>query len=87
MPIDIYKNDVFKGIKKVKYDFDIIFADPPYKLKKLDTLPDVIMEQGVLKKDGMLIVEHGREHDFTNHRYFKSHRKFGNVNFSFFGYE
>ena len=86
MPIDVYKNDVFKGISKVQYQFDIIFADPPYKLKKLDALPQLILDHKILKEDGMLIVEHGKEHSFENHPCFKEHRKFGNVNFTIFSY-
>ena len=40
--------------------FDLIFLDPPYRM---DTAPicQAIVERGLLKRDGTIIVEHGRE--------------------------
>lgn len=87
LPITIYKNDVFKGILKVQQQFDIIFADPPYNLKEIPKIADHVFENKILKKDGILIVEHGREHNFESHPHFMEHRKFGNVNFTLFSYE
>ena len=36
------KGDVFRFIKSCRLQFDFIFADPPYALKELGTLPDLI---------------------------------------------
>ena len=38
----------------------------------------------MLKNDGILILEHSREHNFENHPHFWQHRKYGKVNFTFF---
>ena len=40
--------------------FDLVFLDPPYRM---DTAPicQAIVERGLLKRDGTIIVEHGRE--------------------------
>jgi 16S rRNA (guanine(966)-N(2))-methyltransferase RsmD len=67
---------------KVKYD--LIFADPPYDLNAITTIPDKVMNNGLLNKEGILILEHSREHDFTKHPLFNEHRIYGKVNFSFF---
>ena len=40
--------------------FDFIFADPPYGLKELETLPDLIFDNNLLKEDGLFVLEHGK---------------------------
>ncbi|OQY04248.1 MAG: hypothetical protein B6I20_03350 [Bacteroidetes bacterium 4572_117] len=37
-----YKANVFSLLNKLELDYDLIFADPPYEIEKLDTLPDLI---------------------------------------------
>lgn len=77
--------DVFRFIKKCKPEsFDFIFADPPYALKELDSLPDLIMENNILKPNGLFVLEHGKDKEFSSHPYFVEHRAYGSVNFSFF---
>src|SRR5690554_219141 len=78
------KADVFKVIKKINQSFDIIFADPPYNNPQYPELPDMIFESGWMKKGGLLILEHGDEHNFESNPRFNSHRNYGDVNFSFF---
>ena len=36
------RGDVFKYIQSCHNQFDFIFADPPYELKGLETIPDLI---------------------------------------------
>ena len=78
------RGDVFRFIKSCKQQFDFIFADPPYALKELPTIPSLIFEKGLLKEDGVLVFEHGKEHDFSNDPHFVEHRSYGSVNFSIF---
>ena len=66
------------------FKFDMIFADPPYALKEIPTIPDLIFEKGLLKEDGLFILEHGKDHDFSEHPHFVEHRSYGSVNFSLF---
>lgn len=80
----INRDDVFKFVKKGFGSYDLIFADPPYNLDKLEELPDLILNKGILKKDGLLVLEHGREHSFENHEKLLFTRKYGNVNFTLF---
>jgi 16S rRNA G966 N2-methylase RsmD len=75
---------VFKYISQCREQFDFIFADPPYVLKEIPELPDMILERNLLKEDGLLVVEHGKDHDFSQHPRFVEHRHYGSVNFSFF---
>lgn len=77
--------DVFSFLKKNKIKFDFVFADPPYKLETLSSLPDIILQgETMLKIDGILVLEHGKDYDFSNHRLFIDHRQYGSVNFSIF---
>ena len=82
--IKTIKTDVFRYIKTCNEQFDIVFADPPYDLKELESIPDFIFEQEILKENGWLILEHGDKTDFSKHEKFKEQRKYGGVNFSIF---
>jgi 16S rRNA (guanine(966)-N(2))-methyltransferase RsmD len=76
--------DVFKFIKACHETYDIIFADPPYALREIPQLPDLIFEHQLLNADGLFILEHGKDHSFESHPHFIEHREYGSVNFSFF---
>ena len=80
----IIRGDVFRFLKSCKQQFDFIFADPPYALKELPTIPGLIFEKGLLKPDGILVFEHGKDHDFSGDPHFVEHRSYGSVNFSIF---
>ena len=80
----IIRGDVFRFLKSCKQQFDFIFADPAYALKELPTIPGLIFEKGLLKPDGILVFEHGKDHDFSGDPHFVEHRSYGSVNFSIF---
>ncbi len=67
--------------------FDIIFADPPYDLPDLDTLPDRIFKGNLLTEGGWFILEHPKQYSFESHSHFLFMKKYGQVHFSFFGKE
>ena len=64
--------------------FNLIFADPPYELAELPTLPDLIFEQQMLSEGGLFVLEHGKKNDFSTHPHFVEQRIYGSVHFSFF---
>ena len=78
------RGDVFRFLKSCKQQYDFIFADPPYALKELPTIPDLIFEKGLLKPEGIFVFEHGKDYDFSNHPHFLEHRSYGSVNFTLF---
>lgn len=82
--ITIVKEDVSKFIKTTSLSFDYIFAGPPYPLPWLDAIPDLIFSTQILKSDGLFVLEHNPEHNFTNHPNFASRRNYGTTIFSFF---
>lgn len=76
--------DVFRFLKGCSQKYDIIFADPPYQLDSLKTLPDLVFEHSLLTEGGLFVLEHGSSNFFSNHPHFVEHRSYGNVHFSFF---
>ncbi len=82
--LHLYKMDVFKFIESCRQQFDYIFAGPPYPLPKLDSLPDVIFANKILKPGGWLVLEHNANHNFENHPRFFQQRNYGGTYFSFF---
>ncbi|KGN88718.1 methyltransferase [Porphyromonas crevioricanis] len=78
--------DALRYISKRSFSevFDLIFADPPYALEQLPSIPIKIFEAGLLKPDGVLVLEHPGNYSFREMPQFTAHRKYGSVNFSFF---
>ncbi|MBQ8704387.1 MAG: 16S rRNA (guanine(966)-N(2))-methyltransferase RsmD [Bacteroidales bacterium] len=82
--LHVVRADVFDLLKRANRRFDIVFADPPYALEALASLPDMVFGRGVLTDDGIFILEHPREYSFEEHPHFWQHRAYGKVNFTFF---
>ena len=80
----VIRGDVFKFLSACRTKYDLIFADPPYALEELAALPDLILQQDILKEDGWLVVEHGKDTNFTDHPRHVETRTYGSVHFSFF---
>ena len=80
--LSVIRGDVFKFLSACRTRYDLIFADPPYALDRIEELPDLTL--GLLKKDGWLVIEHGKDTDFTSHPNHIETRSYGSVHFSFF---
>lgn len=85
----VVRHNVFDFIDICRLSFDIIFADPPYDIDGLDTIPGRIfgaagVPGGLLKEGGVLVLEHPGTYSFDNHPRFEKEKKYGNVHFSFF---
>lgn len=82
--ITMVRDNVFDFIPVCHEKFDIVFADPPYALQGLETIPDRVFDKGILYPERYLILEHGDEHSFVDHPRFKKEKIYGRVHFSFF---
>ena len=93
----LIRGDVFKFLSACRTKYDVIFADPPYALDKIAELPDLILTSNsangltsnseavsLLKEGGWLVIEHGKDTDFTAHPRHVETRQYGSVHFSFF---
>lgn len=81
---NIITADVFDFIKSVPLDYDVIFADPPYGLAELSTLPDLIFSNAEITDNALFILEHSKANKFNEHPFFIKERKYGKVHFSMF---
>ena len=82
--LSVFKNDTFKYLNQYKQSFDIIFADPPYEMKEMNKIAELVFENKLLNENGWLIIEHDKHTDLTEIPHFSKQRKYGNVNFSIF---
>ncbi len=82
--LHVIRTDVFRYIKTCRLQYDFIYADPPYDLQALPTLPNLIFEQQLLKENGLFVLEHSKNNTFQAHPHFVEQRTYGSVNFSFF---
>lgn len=76
--------DALRFIEKCREQFDFIFADPPYSLPEIESIPRRIFKSGILKDKGLFVLEHGKVNKFNDDPHFVDHRSYGSVNFSFF---
>jgi 16S rRNA (guanine(966)-N(2))-methyltransferase RsmD len=84
LPVKCVKSDVFKFLNKPTTSFPLVFADPPYDLKNIISLPGVIYSNNWVAEDGLLVIEHGKETDFSKEMFYQETRVYSRVNFSFF---
>ena len=82
--VTMVRDNVFDFLNVCHEKFDIIFADPPYALEGLETIPDKVFERDILHPDCYFILEHGGEHNFKEHPRFFKEREYGRVHFTFF---
>lgn len=80
----LVRGDVFKFLKSCRQKFDFIFADPPYALDGLESIPGLVLGSDLLNDGGVFVMEHGKHNDFSSHERFACHRAYGSVNFSIF---
>lgn len=84
--IKAIRYDAFRFLKTTPKKFDFIFADPPYALPNIPEISEMVFANELLKENGWLVIEHPKEVDFSTQEYFIEHRKYGQVNFSFFNF-
>jgi len=82
--ISTIKSDCLQYLKNCKQQFNFIFADPPYSYEEYQQLKEVIIDNNLIKKDGLLIIEHDKETSFESDNL--ELRKYGTVHFSLFSF-
>lgn len=84
--IQSIKTNVFVYLKSMAgtESFDIVFADPPYDMGGVETLPELVFEGGFVRADGIFILEHSAQKDFSAYPNFYERRSYGSVQFSIF---
>ena len=82
--VRVLRGDVFRFIERAERSFDIVFADPPYNHDRFAEIPGLILNSGLVAPGTLVIVEHNKDHDFSELPGFFQHRVYGSVNFSLF---
>ena len=78
------RDNVFDFLPLCREKFDIVFADPPYALEGLESIPDKVFEADILYPERYFILEHPGTYSFKDHPRFKKEKVYGKVHFSFF---
>ena len=84
--INTIKSDVYKFLEKTTVKSDIIFADPPYDFKDelFTKIVDLIFKNNLLNDEGIVVIEHSKQTNLSNHTNFIYERRYGGNVFSFF---
>lgn len=82
--LKVVRADVFAFIQQTGETYDYIFAGPPYPLKTIPDIPNLIFQNALLRESGLFVLEHNAAHDFSNHPQFEQLRTYGGTYFSFF---
>ncbi|MFM7015948.1 MAG: RsmD family RNA methyltransferase [Bacteroidota bacterium] len=80
----ILQSDVLTYLKNCKQKSDIIIADPPYAETPASELVAIVFDQQLLNNNGVFILEHSSDIDFSQLPHFLETRKYGFVSFTFF---
>ena len=86
LDINTYKSDVYKFLEKTSMKADVIFADPPYDFEadKFLEIANTIFKKNMLNEEGVLIIEHSKHTDLSNHKNHSYDKRYGGNVFSFF---
>lgn len=88
MPIQTVKSEVFKFLEQTRIKATVIFADPPYafEVDLFSKIPELVFQNDLLEKEGILIVEHSKHTDLSHLEHFSFSKNYGGNMFSFFEY-
>jgi len=84
--LKIIKKDVFTFLKNTKFNYDVIFADPPYSFNMNDyeKLISVIFKKSILNKGGCLVIEHSKKISLKDQENYYESRNYGGCCMTFF---
>jgi 16S rRNA (guanine(966)-N(2))-methyltransferase RsmD len=89
----IIAGDIEFGLRDLfrkKYEFDIIFADPPYNRDLVKATLKFLSRNHVLRKDGIIVIQHSIKETFSEldeNIYQTDQRKYGDNALTFFKME
>lgn len=82
--LTVVKGNALKFIAAATEPVNLVFADPPYDLPDFESIPGIILSSAAVGPDTLVVVEHGKNRDFSHMPEFVEHRSYGSVNFSLF---
>jgi 16S rRNA (guanine(966)-N(2))-methyltransferase RsmD len=82
--IKVIRGDVFRFLKSSKASYDLLFADPPYALPRMNDLVNAMLQPEIINPEGIAIVEHDSRNGFEEHPHFLRAKAYGDTIFTFF---
>ncbi len=80
----VYRDNAFRFVQRTKEKYDLVFADPPFDLRGFENIATTVLNAGILKPEGIFILEHNKSNKFSKMPEFLEIRNYGSVQFSFF---
>ena len=65
---DVFNNEIISSLKE---KFDLIFADPPYKEKRISNLFSIFNQNNILKKNCLIVLHRNKKSDDNDYNNFK----------------
>jgi 16S rRNA (guanine966-N2)-methyltransferase len=65
---EVYRNDALRALKalvKRGLSFDLIFLDPPYRMKNMDEVLALLEEGALVRPNGTVMIEHDAAHRYA----------------------
>ena len=86
MNLNVVNYPVFQFLNITKSKFNLIIADPPYShsKKEIEAIVDLIFCKKILKKNGILIIEHHKKNIIGKNEFLFDRRTYGTNSLSFF---
>lgn len=83
---ELIETDALSFISRCKDQFDVIFADPPYKFDETLQIPELIFKSNILKRHGYLLIEHATDLMFSSTELYHAgpEKRFGRTVVTFF---
>lgn len=53
-----------KWLQKQRMSFNLLFIDPPYRLKEMDELLLAMVQGGIVRSGATIVLEHDKEHEY-----------------------
>ncbi len=57
----VYKIDALVFIRDTNFQYDVIFADPPYNSGEVERMFNILEKKNLLKNNGVLIIQHSKK--------------------------
>ncbi|WP_339063407.1 16S rRNA (guanine(966)-N(2))-methyltransferase RsmD [Tepidibacillus marianensis] len=67
--VEVYQNDAIRALnalKKRELCFDLVFLDPPYRMKNLEEILDFLIDHQLLNENAKVVTEHDAKYHLTN---------------------
>lgn len=83
---NVVYGDVDTYVESTRTQYTVVFADPPYALPALKSIPNTIFKKDMIAADGYLIIEHPARYEFDNNGLWDVavQKIYGNTAVSFF---